>query len=1289
MSYKIRCFALGLIILNLSYGQESTEVAFDWRSDTQTFSIEGNNVEIPTFTRAKHDPEFNFLPRAVKLIDLPRGRTVTDVSVEDIRFAGELSSKQVLGVDLNSDELKLRWAVREERGNRKLVVEYLPITMVSGQPTKVSLAKINYSTTTDYGRPKSNSFTDNSVLAMGEWYKIGVTEDGIYRLDRDDLASVGIDVESLNPQALNIAGNGFGQLPYENDQDRPDDLLVNAIYIAGEIDESFDDDDYILFYAKGPHSWTYDSEVRLFDHAKHEYCDTSYYYIGVNTGIPPKRISNLESSGASPTVEVNDFNDYVFHEVDRENVLKSGRTWYGEKFDVQTTYNFAGERFTFPNIVADTALTLRSELISRSTAGGPSVFEISVNGESASTNIGNVGVSVTSSFASEGDITLTTNTPSPSLNITFNYTKSVPSDIGWIDWFNVNLRRELRMAGSQMDFRDVNSVGPGEVARFNVQNVGSVDEIWEVTDPSNVRRVSFSVAGNTGSFTLPSDELREFVAFTGSSFKTPSLFGTVANQNIHALGLNGGVDMVIVAPAFMYSQAEELAELHRNYEEDPLNVEVVKLHQLYNEFSSGMRDVTAIKWLMKMFYDRSDGNPDLAPRYLLLFGDGSYDNVNTTQSNTNLIPTYQSLNSLSPVRSYVSDDYFGLLSDDEGESPIDLMDISVGRLVVKNQAEASSVVSKIRRYIENPQNADLSCSGNESSFGSWRNIIALVADDEDGNDHMEKSRTISEQIESYTKDFNIERIFTDAFQQVATPGGDRYPDVNAAIDRRVRNGAFIINYIGHGGELGWAQERILDIPTILEWDNTYNMPIFMTATCEFTRFDDPLRTSAGEFVLLNAGGGGVALLTTTRLVYAEPNFQLNVAFYDALFNRPEEEDFTRLGDVYRDCKNNSVSAGLPNHRNFSLVGDPALPMAIPEERVEITSITDTLGNPVDTLKALGVARVMGTVVSEETGQLLDGFNGLVEATVFDRVKERTTLRNDGGSAFTYPTQEDIIYKGLAEVNNGNFTFDFVLPKDISFAVDTTARISLYAYSLESDAAGFRDGLSIGDRDENAVDDGTGPDIDIFMNDENFVFGGYTNTEPVLLAKIFDPNGVNTVGTGIGHDISAVIDGDVSNTLVLNDYYESDLNTFKSGTVRYPFDELDPGNHSVELTVWDVHNNSNKSYLEFVVAESEELAIERVLNYPNPFTTRTEFFFEHNQSCEFLNVLIQVYTVSGKLVKTINTVSNTNGFRNEPIPWDGRDDYGDRLATGTYVYKVSVMNPSGERAEKFEKLVKLN
>jgi hypothetical protein len=844
------------------------------------------------------------------------------------------------------------------------------------------------------------------------------------------------------------------------------------------------------------------------------------------------------------------------------------------------------------------------------------------------------------------------------------------------------------MAGPQLVFRDIRSVGPGNVSQFNLLNAGSVDAVWDVTDPTQPKSIQFNRSGDLITFTLQTDELREFVAFSGG-FMTPGLFGSVPNQNLHALGVEEPVDMIIVSPSQFATRAEELAEIHRNYAPDPLNVEVVELQDIYNEFSSGMRDITAIKWMMKMLFDRAGGNEEMMPRYLTLFGDGSYDNRNFTPGNTNFIPTYQSENSLSPATSYVSDDYFGFLSDDEGEGQLDQMDIAVGRLVVKSNSEATSVINKIRRYMSRePIEFDgdcVNCGNNVLNRGAWRNTISLVADDEDSNSHMSNSNTIANQINESTRDFNIERIFSDAFQQIITPGGARYPDVNKAIDRRVRNGAFLINYIGHGGELGWAQERILDVPTILEWSNTNNLPVFMTATCEFTRFDDPLRTSAGEYVLLNGNGGGIALMTTTRLVYSGPNFVITSNFYDALLNRPEGETVTRLGDISRETKNNAVSSGSTNHRNFSLVGDPGLPLAFPKHRIEVTSITDTLGNPIDTLKALGVARVTGQVTFAN-GNIISDFNGQLSATVFDRVEMKSTLGNDGGNSFEYPAQESVVYRGNAEVVNGNFQFDFVIPKDISFAVDTTARISLYAIESVEDATGYIENLSIGDRDPNAVDDGEGPELSIFMNDENFVNGGFTNNTPILVANVFDKDGINTVGSGIGHDITAVIDGNTANAVILNDYYESDLNTYQSGRIQYQLDELEPGNHNIKIKVWDVHNNSSEQEIDFVVAENEEFAIRRVLNYPNPFTTNTEFFFEHNQSASFLNVLIQVYSVSGKLVKTINTVSNTDGFRNEPIEWDGRDDFGDRLATGVYVYKISVRNPAGEQVQKIEKLV---
>ncbi len=1290
---------------SMLFAQEELEIEIllQWSDTAMSYQYEEEALQIPTFQGAVHEFGYKFAPQFIGKFEVGKAKRIRSAElIVDESVALSREGRQYIQ---NLDSLpaqSFQWAEGEDRGKTVLLVHYFPIIESGRGYEAVHKARIVIRTERAVAGAAKSSFASESVLSNGEWYKIGVTQDGIHRIDRSLLQSMGINVSNLNPQEINIFGNGYGQLPFFNFIERPDDLLINNIFINGEQDASFDEGDFILFYAKGPHTWAYDESNGRFEHNKHDYSDTSYYFIGINTGLPPARVSNLQGSSAGSNYLVEAFDDYTFHEVDRENLLKSGRQWFGEKFDVQTTYNFSGSQFNFPNRLSNAETNVRCRVVSRRTASGSgAVFTLSVNGQSTAVTIPNVGTGVASNFANirSLEVTLGSESPgeapignAPPLNINIQYDKNgSPSASGWLDWISVNTRRLMRMSGNQMHFRDSRSIGPGRVSRFELDNAASVQEIWEVSDPTQARRVSLNREGALAHFTLATEGLREFIAFTGNQFFTPVFHGSVSNQNLHALGTEEPIDMIIVSPSQLASRAEDLANIHRNYEADPLRVEVVGLQAVYNEFSSGMRDITAIKWLMKMLYDRAGGNEAAMPRYLLLFGDGSFDNRNTTPGNTNLVPTYQSLNSLSPVNSYVSDDYFGFLGDNEGESQLDVMDIGIGRLTVKSLQEATSVVNKIRRYVEVEGNIGQSCSicdDQGGGFGPWRNIISLVADDEDGNSHMRNSNTIASQINSYTQDFNLERIFIDAFQQIATPGGSRYPDVNRIIDRRVRNGCFIINYIGHGGVVGWAQERILDVPTILAWDNQYALPIFMTATCEFTRFDDPLRTSAGEYVLLNGNGGGIALLTTTRLVYSAPNFALNENFYDALFLRPENEIVTRLGDVSRDTKNASLSATSANHRNFSLIGDPALPMAIPRQRVNITAITDTLGNEVDTLKALAVVRVSGEVTNA-AGNLLGDFQGLLNATVFDREKDVVTLANDGGNPFEFRQQEDVVHRGNAEVINGRFTFDFVIPKDISFSVDSTARISLYAFSETEDGRGFQNDLLIGDRDTSAVDDGTGPDIELFLNDENFVFGGFTNSTPTLISRVFDKSGINTVGTGVGHDITAVLDNDPNKTFILNDFYESDLNTFRSGRIVYPFDEIERGEHELSLKVWNVHNRSSEAKTAFIVADSEEFAIERVLNYPNPFTTRTEFYFEHNQSCAFLNVMIQIFTVSGKLVKSIVTVSNTDGFRNEPIPWDGRDDFGDRLATGVYVYKVSVRNPAGDQVEEYEKLVILN
>lgn len=1210
-----------------------------------------------------------------------------NVTLTDMVFE-PLTSAEVAALDTDSiaEDITVQTHIGVQRGKFVGRAWFVPIrrNQRSGGFEKLVSYDYTHYVSGTVPVPPRMARTGSSVLSSGDWYRIGVPRDGMYRITYQYLKDIGVNVDGITPDQINIYGNGSGLLPFQNSAFRHDDLQPNAIEVVDGGDGSFDPGDHILFFAKGPHRWRYDDQNDEFRHVKHLYSDTSYYFIGIDAG-PPKRVATEPSLQQPPTHQVSVFDDYSFHELDQVNLIKSGRNFFGELFDIQTSYSFSGDRFTFPNIRTDqTAMVRVQAAVRHIQVGGSSSVFVNVAGQaSGSFAVSGVSGNYAQSFARMGSTRIDFNPSNPVFNIEVSYQPPSSNSRAWLDFISVNVRRNLVMAGNQMLFRDQQSVGAGNVAQFNLASASSVRRIWDVTDPTTAVAIDYGPDGSSISFARSASQRREYVAITNFNYPTPTFFGTVPNQDLHALVTGQTIDMVIVTHPRFYAEAMELAAYHTHHPVDPVYTEVVTNQQVYNEFSSGIPDITAIKDFMRMFYDNANGNEDLMPKYLLLFGDGSFDNRSRAESNTNFVLTYQTENSTDPIGSFVSDDYFGLLDFNEGEGNNDLVDIGIGRLTVKTRQEAQAVVRKIKNYSTSDFGSEVAhCSGvGANVFGEWRNRVMFIGDNGDNNLHMTHARNLAGIVEQNHPDYNVSLVLLDAYPRITTPGGDRIPEVNRIIREGVDRGMLLVNYSGHGGEVGWAHERILDVSTIRNWTNFNALPLFVTATCEFTRFDDPGRTSAGEFVLLNPDGAGIALLSTTRLVFASANFSLNQAFYDvALENNVFEE--LRLGDITRVTKVNGPPGA--NTRSFSLVGDPAVKLVYPQQKIYTTAITDTLGNPLDTLKALGNVKVTG-YVGDLNGTMLQDFNGVLTATIFDKASNVTTLAQ-AGPPFEFSTHQNVIYRGKASVNNGQFSFSFIVPRDINLAVDTTGRFSYYAVGDEYDAHGHAANITVGSIDENAAIDEEGPEIKLFMNDENFVFGGMTDENPVIFAKLFDDSGINMVGTGIGHDITAIKNNDSSNPIILNDFYESDLDTYQSGTVRYQLNDLEEGRYTLNLKAWDVHNNSGEAFTEFVVAESDEFALSHVLNYPNPFTTYTEFFFEHNQVCTFLNVQIQVFTVSGKLVKTINTVSNTNGFRVEPIAWNGLDDYGDQLARGVYVYKVKVRTPSGDRAEKFEKLV---
>ncbi|MFH0866141.1 MAG: type IX secretion system sortase PorU, partial [Bacteroidota bacterium] len=728
-----------------------------------------------------------------------------------------------------------------------------------------------------------------------------------------------------------------------------------------------------------------------------------------------------------------------------------------------------------------------------------------------------------------------------------------------------------------------------------------------------------------------------------------------------------------------------LAALHSTY--DGYTSAVVTPAQIYNEFSSGNQDISAIRDFVKMFYDRA-ASADELPQYLLFLGDASYDYKNRISENTNFVPTFQSPRAVNYADSYATDDFFGFLDSLEGPYVNSLLDIGIGRFPVKSAAEAGYIVDKIAEYlkISNPLNSGNGCDGYTlGSSGEWKNIICFVADDEQ-SDFFTDCENFATYIDTTYNNYNIEKIYCDAYVQETGAGGQRYPDVNDAINRRIEKGALIINYIGHGGEVGWAHERILQIADIESWENFHNLPLFITATCEFSRYDDPKRTSAGEMVLLKSDGGGIALLTTSRLAYSNFNAGLNGRFYQNAFKKINGS-YPALGDLVIVSKNWNDNVD-PNVRNFILLGDPALSLSYPENKVLTTKVNqhDTM-SVTDTLKALQKVIIEG-IIADPAGQKLTGFNGVVYPIVYDKKSTTYTLGNDSpGNILPFMIQKSILYKGKVSVTNGDFTFSFVVPMDIAYNYGK-GRISYYASDGTTDANGFYENnyFIIGGTDTTAAFDNAGPEIRLYLNDSDFVSGGMTSENPLLLSIVKDTNGINTVGNGIGHDIVAVLDGNTSNSIVLNDYYEADLNSYQKGTIRYPLEELSDGIHTLSLKVWDIYNNSSETSIDFFVSQSAELALYHVLNYPNPFTTHTEFYFEHNQPCCDLDVQIQIFTITGKLVKTIDQNVLTDGFRAEPIAWDGLDEYGDPIARGVYLYRLKIKNTDGSLAEKTEKLV---
>ena len=1129
----------------------------------------------------------------------------------------------------------------------------------------------------------------HSALSEGQWFRLATTRDGFHKVDAGTLSALGLDPASVDPEKVNLYGHGGDALPIDNALSRPLDLVPIPIEMVDDGDGQFTGNDHFIFMGEGPSSWRLNETSGRWEHTLNPWSDTAWYFLRVDDNMALRVASDPVIAGDLDTVlSHSDFR--LFQELEQTTIIRSGRNFFGQVFDQVPSHTVP---FLVPDIAPEPA-RLEVRLMGRS-VGAVSPYTVSLGDSSWTITPSVTGSQSHVPQAQVGAGSWTWMPESDNIQVQLSLDAQVADAKGWLDYVRLTGTRSASMSGStQQEFVRKEAVAPGRIAEWNVAQGQSVQRVWDVTNPQSPRAIPFEIAQGVARFRVDYSSLRTFRVGTGSGFYTPTPIGPVQNTDVHGIPQ---VDLVIITPPGLREAADSLAAIHAD---EGLDVAVLEPSFIYDCFSSGRVDPTAIKMLMKMLYDRAEGDPDLVPRYLQMFGDGTFENRNLPRFG-NLLITFQSEQSHTPTQSYVTDDYFGFLSDHASERLTDSLAIGVGRIPASTLTEAWAAVSKVSAYLGKNTDPDgaacltpgLPGAEEGNPYGPWRNRVCFVADDFDGNGSAnETGHTVysighAQGMEEDHGAYDLKRIFMDAYPQVATPGGERYPEVEQAIDRQVREGALLINYIGHGGERGWAHERVLNTSTIGAWDNMDRMPLFFTATCELARFDDPELETAGEMMVMNPDGGAIAMMTTTRVVYSYANEQLNTAFFEVAFDAPPGQR-QRLGDILRRTKNHPSSGASSNKRNFTLLGDVALTLATPGYEVRTSEVNSIpVDAMADTLSALELVVVKG-YIADAGGNVLTDFNGYVYPIVFDQKSEVTTLNNDGGPAgVSYSEWRNRIYAGAVTAEDGLFEFEFVVPRDISYD-PAPGRISYYAVDGNRDAHGFTEQVIIGGVNPDALADNDGPQIDLYLNDTTFINGGTTDSKPVLLAFLADEQGLNTVGNGIGHNLSLVLDGDAGETL--NEFYQSDLDTYQSGRVVYPMSGISPGRHELELKAWDVHNNSATAKLDFVVVEEFEVFLEDLMNYPNPMNgAGTTFRFQHNQACVTLDLKLSVYDSRGNVVWVGERTETPAGYGVDGWHWDGQSSAGSPLQSGVYLYRLEAATPEGRQAARTGRLVLLD
>ena len=1113
-------------------------------------------------------------------------------------------------------------------------------------------AALSLSSQNDYNGSlrSASSYATSSVLSTGKWVKIRVKETGVYKITHEDLKGWGFE----NPENVQLHGYGGWILDERITIPRIDDLPQIPVWVEKK-GTKFSSGDYILFYAKGAIKWEYDSSKSEITHTNNPYSDYGYYFL-TESSLPTLKIQSETGNYTDFSKTLDYFNDYCLHEKNMVNIVESGREFYGESFMENLTQTFS---FDLSGVRAGASSRISVDFIAKTATITP--LKVSVNG------INNVLSGNVPAYPSADNAY--TNATTVYLTNTFSGVKSGKNDVivtygasghlnAHLNYIRLNYSRDLKLYPdkSYLLFRNMESITNN--VKYSIEGYSDNFKVWDVTNACEVKKVNTTIESAKTSFiSQKSSTLKEYalVDVSKDNFLKPEFFKLVEKQDLHALSQN---DMVIITvPAFL-SEAKRLADFH--YQQDGLITHVVTAEQIFNEFSSGTPDASAFRWFMKMFYDKGKKSGLELPQYLLLFGKGVFDNKGIiSELDKNNLLTYQSENSIHRISSYTTDDYFGFLDDNENKDydankiKIDVykVNLSIGRIPAKTEIEARNAVDKVIKYTVDNIN------------DTWKNTVCFVSDNGDDYLHIDQTDSLTrEYLGVRNKEFIVNKIYLETHKAVSS----KFPEAEKDLVNKIENGTLFVNYTGHASPGNLSKSSLFNKTHILNLKND-KYPLFITATCEFSRFDRTF-VSAGEDLILKPNAGSIALFSTTRVVNSTPNFKINNAINNYIFDKN-----LRLGDVLKQAKR-SLSPDL-NKLSYAMLGDPAVRLALPQQKIQITSVNDKSIDNIETLSAGSSVKITGKVIS--SGNDVDtNFSGTIYLNLYDSEnilytfpKKKTVSGTTTSVNMNIYDQTRALFIGKGVVDKGIFSISFIMPKNLNYSNDF-GKINLYATSNDEkkDAHGYFENFKVGGvSDSPAMNDKNPPLItSMYIGNSNFNNGNAVANQSVLVLEVQDAeSGISVSGTGIGHDPMLKINNSPTLTYNLKTYFDGDLSDTKQGKFTFKLPSLQAGKHSLTVKVWDIMNNSSEKKIDFEIKE-EKIA---VLAVPD-FSEKVVTFLTENTTARNDDVImtIEVYDATGKEIWRNSRESNINLLCAYPSKWNISDG---QIKPGVYSYKTTI------------------